>query len=413
MNSALSQKLKILISAYACEPNKGSEPEVGWRWSKEIVKFAEVWVITRENNKEVIEEELKKRPDPNIHFIYIDLPKWMRFWKKGSRGARTYYYLWQIAALRQAKRFQRSIKFDIVQHVTFVNDWLPSFMAFLSVPLIWGPIGSHPPFPKHFQPKFRSILLENARLLIQNFFRHCDPFFYITLIKAKKIIMINRNIAKKYPFTLLKSDKIIFQPAIAIDYKLDTKTPINKRDNISIISVGRLIYIKGFHLTLKVFSVICKKIPNIKLKIIGEGPERNYLEKLASEEGIKERVIFLGNVKRDAVYDEMKESDLFLFPSFEGGGMVVLEAMSLGLPVICLDYGGPGEMVTDECGIKVKPVNLEQTINDLSGALLKLANDPALRKRMGEAGQSRVKDFYSWNKRGKFIEQVYKSIIYH
>jgi hypothetical protein len=81
-----ARRLKVLISAYACEPHKGSEPGVGWNWAKQIAKFAEVWVITRANNREVIEEELKRSPEPNLHFIYVDLPKWMRFWKKKQRG---------------------------------------------------------------------------------------------------------------------------------------------------------------------------------------------------------------------------------------------------------------------------------------------------------------------------------------
>ncbi len=91
--------------------------------------------------------------------------------------------------------------------------------------------------------------------------------------------------------------------------------------------------------------------------------------------------------------------------------MVVLEAMASGLPVVCLDYGGPGEMVTEECGIKVKPVTPEQTIEDLADALLKLANDPALRRRMGEAGRKRVEEVYSWEKKGEFIKKMYEKVL--
>jgi len=69
----------VLISAYTCEPHKGSEPWVGWNWSRQIAKFAEAWVIIRANNGDVIEEELKKNPVPNMHFVYVDLPKRMRF----------------------------------------------------------------------------------------------------------------------------------------------------------------------------------------------------------------------------------------------------------------------------------------------------------------------------------------------
>ena len=100
-------KLKVLVSAYACEPDKGSEPGVGWNWAKQIAKFAETWVITRTNNRETIEKELHKNPISNLHFVYVDLPKSMRFWKKGQRGVHLYYYFWQFAAYIKVKNLPR------------------------------------------------------------------------------------------------------------------------------------------------------------------------------------------------------------------------------------------------------------------------------------------------------------------
>jgi len=97
-NLLKSKRMKVLISAYACEPDKGSEPGVGWNWGKQIAKFAEVWVITRSNNRESIERELHKNPVSNIHFVYYDVPKLLGFWKKKTRGLYPYYILWQIGA---------------------------------------------------------------------------------------------------------------------------------------------------------------------------------------------------------------------------------------------------------------------------------------------------------------------------
>lgn len=403
--------LKILLSAYACEPHKGSEPGVGWNWAKQIAKFAEVWVITRANNREVIEEELRKNPEPNLHFVYVDLPKWMRFWKKGQRGVRTYYYLWQFAAYFKAKQLIKEVKFDIAHHITFVNDWLPSFLTLLELPFVWGPIGSHPPFPANFQPNIKSFMLEKTRTLVQNIFRFIDPFFYITLFKAKKIIPINKRIIKKYPFTLVDENKYFPQLAIAVDEPIDNFILRTEQHKCSVVSAGRLIYFKGFHLSLKAFIKAVKKKPDMLFKLIGDGTERKNLEQISMNEKLTAQIFFLGNIPRENVINEMNESDIFLFPSFEGGGMVVLEAMAAGLPVVCLDYGGPGEMVTEECGIKVKPITPEQTINDLAEALLKLANDPELRRKMGEAGRRRVMEHYTWEKKGEFIKKVYEEVL--
>ena len=80
-NKMSRKKNRILLSAYACEPEKGSEQGVGWGWVGVISKFAEVWVVTRANNEEITKAYLRENPNPNLHFIYVDLPGWMRFWK--------------------------------------------------------------------------------------------------------------------------------------------------------------------------------------------------------------------------------------------------------------------------------------------------------------------------------------------
>ena len=82
-------KQKIFVSAYACEPGLGSEIGVGWHWVLEMSKYFDLWVLTRESNRQSIEPWIAKHPEYNhIHFLYFDLPKWARFWKKGLRGVR-------------------------------------------------------------------------------------------------------------------------------------------------------------------------------------------------------------------------------------------------------------------------------------------------------------------------------------
>src|SRR5271167_4738650 len=113
----MAKRLKVLISAYACEPDRGSEPADGWYWSLQMRRFHDVWVLTRSNNREPIERVGTEGKD--IHWVYVDLPKWLRFWKKGSRGVQLYYYLWQIAAYFTGRRLYRQHRFDIIHHVTF------------------------------------------------------------------------------------------------------------------------------------------------------------------------------------------------------------------------------------------------------------------------------------------------------
>ena len=405
-------KLKVLISAYACEPNKGSEPGVGWNWAKQIAKFAEVWVITRTNNRNVIEEELKKSPISNLHFLYYDVPKWLSFWKKKKRGLYLYYLLWQIGAYRLAKTISKHEKFDVVHHLTFGNIWLPTFMPLLNVPFIWGPIGGGEQVPKIFR---KDYLL---RAKIQEFIRDIilaslkvNPFFIYACKKSSLIITRTKETLKIIPQQ--HKNKIVKMIETGVDINnLMLNSDFSKSENIQIITVGRLIYCKGFDLAIKAFAKAFRDLNNVKLIIVGDGSEKKRLQKICVEENIADKAIFKGHLTHDNVLKYMAESKIFLFPSLkEGGAWVFFEAMSLGLPIICLDIAGPHDIVTDQCGIKIKPLNPEQTINDLADAILRLAKDPDLRKRMGEAGRKRIEEYYSWDNKGDFIQKVYQSVI--
>ena len=90
--------IKILITAYDINPYKGSEASTGWNFTIQVTRENKVVAITRKNNKQNIEKYIKENniSTENLEFQYYDLPYWMRFWKKGSRGSSLYFYLWQM-----------------------------------------------------------------------------------------------------------------------------------------------------------------------------------------------------------------------------------------------------------------------------------------------------------------------------
>ena len=136
------------MSAYACEPNKGSEPADGWNWALQMSRWHDVWVLTRANNRRAIEHVPPAGGPGQLHWAYFDLPPWARFWKRGARGIQAYYFLWQLAAWRVGARLHREIGFDLFHHVTFGKYWVPSYLSFLPVKSILGPLGGGESTPR-------------------------------------------------------------------------------------------------------------------------------------------------------------------------------------------------------------------------------------------------------------------------
>lgn len=188
---------RVLVIAYACEPHKGSEQGIGWNMVRQIAKFAKVWVITRENNRSIIEIALSRNPVANLEFIYFDLPFWLRFWKRGSRGIYLYYLLWQAGVYFKGIKLCKYYNIHLIHYLTFANMWIPPLIGLAKIPLVWGPTGIHPYIPRNF----KNDLSLQERLL--NCFRYfviktmlVNPIVNLILNRTKKFIAINNLAAQ-------------------------------------------------------------------------------------------------------------------------------------------------------------------------------------------------------------------------
>ncbi|AOY79097.1 glycosyltransferase [Moorena producens JHB] len=405
--------MKVLISAYSCEPGRGSEPGVGWNIAREIAKHHEVWVLTRpDESGEVIKAELTRNPVPNLHFVYFTLPVWGSGWRWGSNGAmQIHYYLWQIQAYFVARRLHREIGFDLIHHVTFVKYSSPSFLSLLPVPFIWGPVGGGESAPIAFWKDFslRARLYETARYLVRWIGEH-DPFVYLTAQKSVLVRATTWDTAKQL-YKLGVTDVQILPesglPAEEIQRLADYQMP--ETEPVRFISMGRLLHWKGFHLGVRAFAKA--NLPDAEYWIVGDGPEWQRLHTLAEELGIAHQVKFWGRLPREKTLQKLGECHGLLHPSLhDSGGWVCMEAMAAGRPVICLDLGGPAVQVTQETGFKIQAHHPDQAVADLAKAMVRLAEDSELRKSMGQAGQTLMSQHHSWQIKGERLAKVYQAI---
>jgi glycosyltransferase involved in cell wall biosynthesis len=405
--------MKVLISAYSCEPGRGSEPGVGWNVAREVAKHHEVWVLTRpDESKAVIEAELAQNPVPNLHFVYFTLPFWQDSLRWGQSGAmQIHYYLWQIQAYFVAQRLHREIGFDLAHHVTFVKYSTPCFLSLLPVPLIWGPVGGGETAPKPFWQDFswRAKGYETARAVTRGI-GELDPFVRLTARRSAVVRATTEDTAQRLYKMGANQVEIFTESGLpAEEVARLAQCPLPDGGPLRFISMGRLLHWKGFHLGIRAFAQA--KLPQAEYWVCGDGPERDRLQALAQELGIAQQVKFWGRLPREQTLEKLSQSHVLVHPSLhDSGGWVCLEAMAAGRPVICLDLGGPGVQVTKETGFKIAPHTPDQAVADLAQAMVSLAQDGELRQRMGQSGQALVQQQHSWQARGQELSHLYETI---
>lgn len=405
--------MKVLVSAYACEPEKGSEPGVGWNWVCQAARFHDVWVITRAKNRSVIEAAFHGQPMPNVHWVYYAPPRWARLWRKEQRG-HDYYYLWQLGAYLISRALHRQVRFDLVHHVTFVNYWMPSFLALLPVPFLWGPVGGGESAPRAFRRSFSlrgkvyEILRDLARCMGQ-----LDPFVRLTARRARVGIATTEETAVRLRGLGCRRVMVLSQAGLPREEIAQLGGfAVRQCNPFRLVSVGDLLHLKGFELGLRAFARFQDRFPATEYWIIGDGPERKRLENLAQSLGLASMVRFWGTIPRSEVLEKLADCDVLVHPSLhDSGGWVCLEAMAAGRPVICLDLGGPALEVAEETGIKIPAISPFQAIADLSVAMEKLARDPARRTRLGQAARERVSRLYNWEEKGKYLADLYNQVV--
>lgn len=398
---------KIFISAYACEPGLGSEIGVGWHWVLEMSKYFELWVLTRRSNQHTIEPWIAEHPEySHIHFLYFDLPKWARFWKKGLRGVRTYYNIWQWLTNSIVRRTMEENNIYIFHHLTYGNVlWKVSSYGQKQF-FIWGPAGGVETIPEeytcHYSKKMQ--LVEKLRRLMADnlkfnagFKRRCKN---ADLILCKTDIL-RQHIPEKY------RDKAVLFTDVAVDNLLEVPAVVESEPNkrVEFITVGKLDPWRGFDLTIEAFAKAAEKNENIHLTIIGKGADRERLETLINKLKLREKVTMAGSVSMERYQEYMRNCDVVVNASLKEGAVTVsFDSMAMGKPLICIDTTGYTRYFSSEYAEIIQRADRDTTIQSLANSMVKLT-DSHLRFEMGKKAQNAGNKF-TWENRGKEIESI-------
>ena len=401
----------ILATAYAVNPYKGSEDGMGWHFIGQIARFHQVIAITRENNQPAIDRFLSENPDVSQHqvkFIYFDLPYWMRFWKKGSRGALLYFYLWQFFMPSFVKK--QKLQFDIAHNLNFHNDWTPTFLWKLKKPLVWGPVGHHPKIHNAFVAG-KQWWKDQFTWLMKNIFWKMDPSLRKSRSNANVILAMNNMVADR-----LKKhrNKTLILPSVgttAVDYHSQ-----NRKNQFNMLFVGRIVTLKGVDIILAAFEKFYQQLQEnekqqVKLTLVGTGEQLAWSQKFVEIHHLQQAVQFVPWIEKAELDRYYRHADLFFFPSHEGAGMVVAEALSYGIPVLCFNNEGPGELAGREASVQIQAgQKYKETIAQFANALGKLYSDENFRAQLSKSALERFHHHLHWDRKGEFLNQIYTGL---
>jgi glycosyltransferase involved in cell wall biosynthesis len=329
----------VILLCAVCHPDLGSESGVGWTWAKAAAQIADVVLITPTTaSRPRIEDEIA-RLDLPIEVRWVDLPPWA-LGSAGKLSTGLIYMLWQALAAREVRRCERQARVDVVHHLTFASDSLPSALLASQAPVrVWGPVGGATRTSlglyRYLTP--RGVISEIGRDLMNGTLRATAGSRLAR--HATLAVALNHDVASRWHGV---STATVIESNTALEIgELDgihaSQPGREPRSGGVALFVGRLIPWKGLLLAVESLA----HAPDWKLVVFGEGPDRERAIALADRIGVRDRLEFRGQVPRDQVLEAFLSADALLFPSFhDSASWAVGEAASLGCPVVCLDAGG-------------------------------------------------------------------------
>jgi glycosyltransferase involved in cell wall biosynthesis len=406
--------MKLLISAYACAPNHGSEHAVGWNWTTEAHRLGHrVWAMASCVHRAAIEAARQDdRSLAGINWIFPEVAGWPLQPGVEPVWERTYNFLWQRAALRHARILHRDIAFDAVHHLTWGGVRAPTFLGALGAPLIVGPVGGGETSPAALRDVFtlRSRVAEGLRD-ISNATITINPITRAGLSQAKAIFVKTPDTQALFTKSMQGKADAFLELTLQ---RAQLGTPrVRASGSARLLYAGRLLYWKGAHIAIRALAQLLPRRPDARLTIVGKGPESERLKAEATAMNLGDRIEFIPWLPQPQLFSLYENHDLLVFPSLhDSSGNVVLEALARGLPAICLDLGGPRYIVTAQSGVVVSTAgrNTMGVASAMADEIHRLFAEPARLAALSSGAVARAREFYVSDRVGAFYRAAADAI---
>lgn len=414
------RRCRVLVLAESCNPAWTSVPLLGWRGAASLAEVVDVHLVTQIRNRDSIQSMAPPWPCTFIDTEDVAGPLYRlasrlrggtnRSWTLNSLLASISYPVFERRAWNECADRLRAGEFDVVHRLTPVSPGFSGCFAArcarIGVPFVLGPINGGVPWPRGFETE-RSR--EGERLSqLRGLQRHC-PGFRSVRRHASAIIVGSGVAMAELPAehqskAVLIPENAIYEREIVAEPREFSERPLR------VGFVGRLVPLKGVSMLIEAFCRVEDRARGaITLEILGDGPERERLQGLASG---RESVRFHGDVPRERVMAALREIDVFAFPSIrEFGGGAVVEAMASGAVPIVVDYGGPRDLVPSHVGLKIPIASRETLVHRFAESLDRCLADRAWLSVASEAAIAHVREHLTWESKARAFVNVYRSVL--
>jgi glycosyltransferase involved in cell wall biosynthesis len=337
--------------------------------------------VTQVAHARVRQEMSEYRPDLDIAYAE-DGPLQVFLWKRGLYWPLMIVQSWLLH--RKARRIVKARKPVIVHFTSPVSPTIPYFRIRASV--VIGPLNGnllHPPALAHREPAAKSIgkkLLASAQLFNRFLFRGKQG--------ARLFVSGGERTVEALEMGGCTRSQIVHTLDSGVATELCKLGRIVHEDvNWRFVFLGRLVRYKACDLAIRALALV----PQARLDVIGDGAERPALEALGRELGVADRVNFMGyTADRQALFTQLRAYRAFVFPTLaEANGIVIQEAMMLGLPIVTVKWGGPVELLDEASGIMIEPESEEAIVKGVADAMTRLATDHAYAEALSRAARER------------------------
>ncbi len=396
-------RARVLLSAYACDPGRGSEHGVGWNWTRELSRHVELWVATRANRRQAIESWERDHGALGVHWIYLEGPRWLLWLKKHGLGIHGYYHLWQRMLLGRARALHRTHRFDAIFHLTMNGYREPGYLWKLPCPFVWGPIGGLQDAAPAFlvDEPVRTRTVERVRGWLNRAMAQWSWRPRQARARAALLMAANRDAvawARAGTRAVCGSEHRVIVIQL-LEAGVVEQPSTSTRSDHEILWVGSDERRKNPRFALKAFALLHRQRPTARLTMVGLSMARQEeLRAWADRRGCAlDGVAFHARLPRAELAAFYGRAAQFWFTSYrDTSGNVLLEALSCGAPCIAFDHQGAADILAGGAGELVRPAAPSDMLASWLRTSRRLHDDANARRRLGECGRTSVLARYAW-----------------